>query len=277
MSIRTTQPSNTNKYYLTTAGGGYNKCILGNANNKYNKRPASYSVLPNCVGYAYGRYLEYWGLKSANLPTCNAKDWDNVAKANGFNVSKTPSVGSVIVFEGTECGHVAFVEEIKSNGDLLLSESNWSYSIFRNVTVKKANDYRYSSTLKCVGFVANSNAPKSTTAKKTVTEIAKEVIDGKWSVGSDRKAKLKAAGYDYDEVQKEVNKILNSSTNNTKTVKVGSKVKVKKGAKTYTGGSLQSWVYDTTFSVLSLNKDRIVIGLNGKTTAAVNAKDLTIV
>lgn len=44
--------------------------------------------------------------------------------------------------------------------------------------------------------------------KKTVTEIAKEVINGKWGNGATRKKKLKAAGYDYNAVQKEVNRLL---------------------------------------------------------------------
>lgn len=44
--------------------------------------------------------------------------------------------------------------------------------------------------------------------KKTVEEIAKEVIDGKWSCGNARRQKLAAAGYNYQEVQSMVNKIL---------------------------------------------------------------------
>ena len=44
--------------------------------------------------------------------------------------------------------------------------------------------------------------------KKTVTEIAKEVIQGKWGNGDERKRRLTAAGYDYAEVQKEVNRLL---------------------------------------------------------------------
>lgn len=46
------------------------------------------------------------------------------------------------------------------------------------------------------------------TNKKSVTEIAKEVIAGKWSVGEERKKMLTAAGYDYEEVQKMVNSLL---------------------------------------------------------------------
>lgn len=51
-------------------------------------------------------------------------------------------------------------------------------------------------------------APAQPAAKKTVDELAKEVIAGKWGNGADRKAKLKAAGYDYDAVQAAVNKAI---------------------------------------------------------------------
>lgn len=44
--------------------------------------------------------------------------------------------------------------------------------------------------------------------KKSVDEIAKEVIQGKWGNGAERKEKLAAAGYDYDNVQKKVNEML---------------------------------------------------------------------
>lgn len=45
--------------------------------------------------------------------------------------------------------------------------------------------------------------------KKSVTEIAMEVIRGDWGNGDDRKNRLIKAGYDYYAVQKEVSKILN--------------------------------------------------------------------
>lgn len=59
-----------------------------------------------------------------------------------------------------------------------------------------------------------------------------------------------------------------------KEISVGDKVTVRDGAKTYTGGSLASWVYDTTYDVLEINKDRVVIGIGRTVTAAVNKKDL---
>lgn len=48
----------------------------------------------------------------------------------------------------------------------------------------------------------------SGSALKSITEIAKEVIDGKWGNGEDRKKKLAAAGYDYESVRKKVNELL---------------------------------------------------------------------
>ena len=44
--------------------------------------------------------------------------------------------------------------------------------------------------------------------KKTVEQLAQEVIDGKWSNGEERKNKLEKAGYDYKTVQNKVNELL---------------------------------------------------------------------
>lgn len=51
-----------------------------------------------------------------------------------------------------------------------------------------------------------------TVAKKSVLEIAQEVINGKWSTGATRKQKLTAAGYDYSAVQAKVNELLAPKT-----------------------------------------------------------------
>lgn len=56
----------------------------------------------------------------------------------------------------------------------------------------------------------------------------------------------------------------------------GSTVKVNKGAKTYSGGGLASFVYSNTYTVLELSGSRAVIGQNGAVTAAINIKDLTL-
>lgn len=53
-----------------------------------------------------------------------------------------------------------------------------------------------------------SGKSTTTTNKKSIDEIAREVINGDWGNGNTRRQKLEAAGYNYDEVQKRVNQIL---------------------------------------------------------------------
>ena len=69
-----------------------------------------------------------------------------------------------------------------------------------------------------MNYLYNENIieESTTTDKKSVGELAQEVIDGKWGDGEDRKAKLEEAGYDYNAVQDRVNEIL--SKNNKKSV-----------------------------------------------------------
>lgn len=50
--------------------------------------------------------------------------------------------------------------------------------------------------------------PQPEPTKKSVDELAREVIRGEWGNGSDRRIRLTQAGYDYDAVQKRVNEIL---------------------------------------------------------------------
>lgn len=73
----------------------------------------------------------------------------------------------------------------------------------------------------------------------------------------------------------QVLKIPSKKANNGK-VKVGDKVTLKAGAKTYTGGSLASYVYKRKHIVKELKNDRAVITYNGVVVAAVNVKDLSL-
>ena len=76
----------------------------------------------------------------------------------------------------------------------------------------------YPTIVKNGGYNGYKKAVKKTTstattttaakAKKTVDELAKEVIAGKWSAGDERKHKLTAASYDYNAVQKRVNELM---------------------------------------------------------------------
>ena len=63
-----------------------------------------------------------------------------------------------------------------------------------------------------------SDGDAPVTGTKTVDEIAKEVINGLWGNGDDRKQKLTAAGYDYSVVQNRVNEILDGGTSSSSAV-----------------------------------------------------------
>ena len=56
--------------------------------------------------------------------------------------------------------------------------------------------------------VFDSNGKVVYPVKKSVDEIAREVIQGKWGNGADRKNRLANAGYDYNAVQKYVNELM---------------------------------------------------------------------
>ena len=56
------------------------------------------------------------------------------------------------------------------------------------------------------GFGKTANTESS--AKKTVDEVAREVIAGKWGTGQNRKNRLEQAGYNYREVQNRVNELV---------------------------------------------------------------------
>ncbi|MDE5884499.1 MAG: hypothetical protein K2H29_05405 [Oscillospiraceae bacterium] len=71
------------------------------------------------------------------------------------------------------------------------------------------------------------------TAGRSITEIAQEVITGMWGDGSERKEKLICAGYDYNAVQTEVNKILNQESYTA--TELGKYFSISVDGKTYSG------------------------------------------
>ncbi|MCM1295622.1 MAG: hypothetical protein NC311_08765 [Muribaculaceae bacterium] len=99
----------------------------------------------------------------------------------------------------------------------------WQYSSTTKVDGISTNcdanyfykDYAEEKQTEAVGVLEDAGIHELEVRKDTAA-IAKEVLSGKWGNGADRKARLTRAGYDYDAVQTEVNKIL--SKNHVKTV-----------------------------------------------------------
>ena len=81
----------------------------------------------------------------------------------------------------------------------------WQYASDGNVSGISGNcdmNYLYNENIiKESGSTDDDN-------KKSIDELAEEVINGKWGDGADRKSKLEKAGYNYNEVQDRVNEIL---------------------------------------------------------------------
>ena len=61
-------------------------------------------------------------------------------------------------------------------------------------------------------------------APKTVSQIAQEVIGGKWGNGEERRTRLMAAGYDYSEIQSAVNEKLNTPTKKKTVTQIAAEV-----------------------------------------------------
>lgn len=142
---RTAAPSTTDKNWLHASAGGYNLCI----------EIAKGSCLPNCVGYAWGRWRELLGDKP-KLSRRNAELWYGYTD-DGYQRGSTPKLGAVICYrkgtadDGSDgAGHVAIVEEIYSDGSILVSQSAYGGSRFS--TKKLSKGYSWG-TLKFQGFI----------------------------------------------------------------------------------------------------------------------------
>lgn len=151
---RLSAPSRTDKRFINYNYGGYNTCIVINKETGY--------VMPNCVGYAHGRLLEILEENSVNwkLPACNAEDWYEKAQNAGFSVGFEPKLGAVACWKSGQlhngsdgAGHVAVVEEIKANGDIIVSASGYGGTEFYTQSIPKASGYVYMDGLAFVGFI----------------------------------------------------------------------------------------------------------------------------
>lgn len=111
---RTVPPQIGEKWYSTQ----YNSCLaISNG-----------TVLPNCVGYAYGRFAEILGYFHPDLPRGNAGTWlDEIKKKNtSLKWGTIPKLGAVAVWkEPGAYGHVGVVEYIYDDGTIMLSESGY--------------------------------------------------------------------------------------------------------------------------------------------------------
>lgn len=127
------------------------------------------------------------------------------------NENRTPNAGDIIFYDWDDTGtgdntgwpeHVGIVEKV-SGGTITVIEGNISNAVGRRTI---AVNGRYIRGYGVPKYVKEAQGTTQETAK-SVTEVAKEVLKGLWGNGADRKKKLETAGYNYNAVQSEVNRL----------------------------------------------------------------------
>lgn len=123
----------------------------------------------------------------------------------------TPQPGDIIVYNWDDAtqpndgysDHIGYVEAV-SGGTITAIEGNKGEAVGRR-TIPVGWGY-------IRGFARPKYASSgSSTIKKSVTEVAKEVLAGAWGNGDARKNALIAAGYDYAAVQAKVNELVSDT------------------------------------------------------------------
>ena len=132
------------------------------------------------------------------------------------NDAYVPKPGDVIFYDWQDSGsgdntgwpdHVGIVEAV-SGSTITVIEGNKSDSVSRRTLQVGGKYIRGYGVPKYTESPEDSKPTPEPAPKKNVDELAKEVIDGKWGNGTDRKSRLTAAGYDYASVQAKVNELL---------------------------------------------------------------------
>lgn len=168
-------------------------------------------ALKELVAYLKDKYgiSKVQGHKDVNATACPGKNYpfDEIAKAKPadkkpattkeYLVKVTANVLNIREGAGTK---YKVVGQIKDKGTYTIVETKNNWGKLKSGAGWICLDYTTKTT-------ASKTVAKKET-KKSVDEVAKEVIAGKWGNGAERKKNLEAAGYDYNAVQKKVNQLL---------------------------------------------------------------------
>lgn len=208
---------NTAKSYIGAVGGSsVHSDILHFFNTV---KPQGYSANKNdpwCAEFVSACAIQTFGKKDAisYFPlSASCPRMITEAKAKGIWVEKdayVPETGDFILYDWNDKepkkdnknspDHIGIVEKVK-DGSITVIEGNYSNKVKRR-TLKVNGKY-------IRGFVTpHYDRIKEKVHKKSTHEIAEEVIAGKWGNGEERKKALLSNGYNYSDIQKEVNRIL---------------------------------------------------------------------
>ena len=151
------------------------------------------------------------GYKDLMAMECSCPKMVTICKEMGIweeDESRIPNIGDIVFYDWEDNGygdnmgspnHVGIVVDVEA-GSFVVVEGNYSGAVRERVVEINATSLR--------GFAVPKYDPEPSETLKTVDEIAREVIAGKWGNGSERKNRLTYAGYDYKAIQLRVNDIL---------------------------------------------------------------------
>lgn len=140
-----------------------------------------------------------------------------IAAEHGTTVAKLVELNSI---ENPNLIHIG--QEIKLPAALVVKDETTEkpavnvYIVKKGDTLSKiAAEYRTTvQKLVMLNGIKNANLIhigqeiKLTAGSKSLDELARECIVGKWGNGTDRRERLEAAGYDYEAVQRRVNELI---------------------------------------------------------------------
>lgn len=121
---------------------------------------------------------------------------------------KTGKTDDLIFYDWNEDGvsdHVGIICSVSSDGVYKVVEGNKSKAVGIRYIKKNSSNIQMIARIK---DTADEKPVKKPGRKKSAKTIAKEVLQGKWGNGAERVKKLKDAGYNPVEIQKEVNKMI---------------------------------------------------------------------
>lgn len=149
---------------------------------------------------------------------CSCNEFIKIFKKKGIWIEDgtvRPQIGDIILYNWDtrtqpndgSADHIGYVEQVYGN-TIVAIEGNKNEKVDR-----RTMNIGW-------GYIRGFARPKYSTAslvvhapgkKKTIEQVANEVIRGAWGSGALRKSALVKAGYDYDDVQEKVNELLSKT------------------------------------------------------------------
>ena len=208
---------------LKESNGSHKKII--DVYNSYKPLPVGYKLKYTdawCAGFVSAVAIQT-GCTDIIPCECSCPRMITLMQKKGIwveNENRKPNPGDIVFYDWEDSGsgdnkgssdHVGIVEKVEGN-TITVIEGNYSNSVKRRTLAVNGRYIRGYGVPKydAEQAVAPKEEPKEEPTK-TNTQVAREVLNGKWGNGADRKKRLTEAGYDYNAVQKEVNRLYNSS------------------------------------------------------------------